>query len=226
MQTIKNILSGNKNNSAESKVLDKIDLLSINYDDTVSIILNDKKIQLATILAKMLADNEAYITSSSWLDMLSNNCTNQNKLKASLSSVKPKSPAPLIATKDTMTMTAEDFKAHKIGLYSQFQLELDCLLARYSITCFDTLLTAADIFTLQDVEEYGQKLKDETVSNEILEKITLPYISVTRNNEHIIVVLDDCNRISEIKHFMIDLEDHFINISRADMVVTFKEFVV
>lgn len=227
MQKIKKILENNKNNSNETKALDRLESMDIKYIDD-DVIINGNNIRIATIISKMLADNESNITSSSWLTMLAKGYTNQNKWKAG-NTAKPdfvaKSVISLVSETETTTMSACDFKAHKLGLYNQFSSELEVLLARYGVTCFDTLLTAEDIFTLQDAEEYGQKVKDETVSNEILEKITLPYISVTRNNGHIIVVLDDCNRISEIKHFMIDLEDHFINLSRADMVVTFKEYV-
>ena len=220
MKEIKAILENNKSNSAEAKALDKIPMLSIDYTSQ-DITINTHIISLHTVLAKLLADNEANITSASFLDMLAQGFTNQNKQKA-----KPnKSSIPLVQPAEIRFMSAEDFRNHKLGLYSQFISELENLTTLYSIDCFDNTLTATNIFELQDDVEYNKRLSNEQVSEAVLNSITLEYDSIRKNNGYVLLVLADSNKLADVKHMVIDLEDQYLDVKRIDYTITFMDVV-
>jgi len=222
MEKIKQILQGNKKNSSEAKVLDKLELgmLDIKYEGKIEI--NEYKIELATILAKVLADNESSI-SNSWVHMLASGCTNQNKMKTAAESSK-KSPLPLFVQGET-PMSAKDFKDHKIGLYTVFIEELKALHARYGVSCMELEdVTSEGIFEKQDREEYTYKIEEETVSPEISGIITRLGINsdaLTKNGEYYILLINEEESLSKVKTVMEELKGLFSLVSRYEYTITF-----
>lgn len=222
MNKIIEILSGNKTNSNEAKALDKLNLLSIEYDDS-AVTINNSCIMLSTIIAKLLADNENTITSANWLAMLAGGFTNQNKMKSN--TIKTiKSAVPLITQKETVTMSASDFKAHKIGLYSQFCDELHALTMRYGIP---QLHYYPDIiFDELDKTEYEQRLADEKPSKAVIDEIDnllIGYDSLTKNNSSYILSVNENEKMSDVKQATEALKKVFTEVSRIDYIITFKE---
>ena len=222
MEKIKQILQGNKKNSSEAKVLDKLELgmLDIKYEGKIEI--NEYKIELATILAKVLADNESSI-SNSWVHMLASGCTNQNKMKTAAESSK-KSPLPLFVQGET-PMSAKDFKDHKIGLYTVFIEELKALHARYGVSCMELEdVTSEGIFEKQDREEYTYKIEEETVSPEISGIITRLGINsdaLTKNGEYYILLINEEESLVKVKSVMEELKELFSIVSRYEYTITF-----
>ena len=226
MKKIIGVLEDNNSNSSETVLLDKLDLLEIDYDTDAGIKINDYRIELTTVIAKLLSDNVSVCTDSAWLSMLSKGYTNykkQNKHKKEGDASKSKEP--LVQPAEIRFMSAEDFKNHKIGLYSQFIRELENLTTLYSIDCFDNTLTATNIFELQDDTEYNKRLTDEQVSQAILDSITLEYDSITKNNGYVILVLADSNKLADVKHMFIDLEDQYLDVKRIDYTISFMDVV-
>jgi len=222
MKKIKQILQGNKKNSSEAKALDKLELgmLDIKYEGKVEI--NEYKIELATILAKVLADNESSI-SNSWVHMLASGCTNQNKMKTAAESSK-KSPLPLFVQGET-PMSAKDFKDHKIGLYTVFIEELKALHARYGVSCMELEdVTSEGIFEKQDREEYTYKIEEETVSPEISGIITRLGINsdaLTKNGEYYILLINEEESLVKVKSVTEELKGLFSLVSRYEYTITF-----
>ena len=222
MKKIKDILQGNKKNSSEAKVLDKLELgmLDIKYEGKVEI--NEYKIELATILAKVLADNESSI-SNSWVRMLASGCTNQNKMKTVAESSK-KSPLPLFVQGET-PMSAKDFKDHKIGLYEVFIEELTTLQARYGVSCMEMAdVTSEGIFEKQDRKEYELRLEEETVSPEIegiITRLGIDSNSLTKNGEYYILLINEEESLSKVKTVMEELKGLFSLVSRYEYTITF-----
>jgi len=223
MKKIKQILQGNKKNSSEAKALDKLELgmLDIKYEGKVEI--NEYKIELATILAKVLADNESSI-SNSWVHMLASGCTNQNKMKTAAESSK-KSPLPLVPECETIPMSAKDFKDHKIGLYAVFIEELTTLQARYGVSCMDMAdVTSEGIFEKQDREEYAYKIEEETVSPEIsgiITRLGIDSDALTKNGEYYILLINEEESLSKVKTVMEELKGLFSLVSRYEYTITF-----
>jgi len=222
MKNIKDILQGNKKNSSEAKALDKLELgmLDIKYEGKVEI--NEYKIELATILAKVLADNESSI-SNSWVRMLASGCTNQNKMKTVAESSK-KSPLPLFVQGET-PMSAKDFKDHKIGLYEVFIEELTTLQARYGVSCMEMAdVTSEGIFEKQDRKEYELRLEEETVSPEIegiITRLGIDSNSLTKNGEYYILLINEEESLSKVKTVMEELKGLFSLVSRYEYTITF-----
>ena len=222
MKKIKQILQGNKKNSSEAKALDKLELgmLDIKYEGKVEI--NEYKIELATILAKVLADNESSI-SPSWVRMLASGCTNQNKMKTAAESSK-KSPLPLFVQGET-PMSAKDFKDHKIGLYEVFIEELTTLQARYGVSCMEMAdVTSEGIFEKQDRKEYELRLEEETVSPEIegiITRLGIDSNSLTKNGEYYILLINEEESLSKVKTVMEELKGLFSLVSRYEYTITF-----
>ena len=222
MKKIKQILQGNKKNSSEAKALDKLELgmLDIKYEGKIEI--NEYKIELATILAKVLADNESSI-SNSWVHMLASGCTNQNKMKTAAESSK-KSPLPLFVQGET-PMSAKDFKDHKIGLYTVFIEELKALHARYGVSCMELEdVTSEGIFEKQDREEYTYKIEEETVSPEISGIITRLGINsdaLTKNGEYYILLINEEESLVKVKSVTEELKGLFSLVSRYEYTITF-----
>ena len=222
MKNIKDILQGNKKNSSEAKALDKLELgmLDIKYEGKVEI--NEYKIELATILAKVLADNESSI-SNSWVRMLASGCTNQNKMKTVAESSK-KSPLPLFVQGET-PMSAKDFKDHKIGLYEVFIEELTTRQARYGVSCMEMAdVTSEGIFEKQDRKEYELRLEEETVSPEIegiITRLGIDSNSLTKNGEYYILLINEEESLSKVKTVMEELKGLFSLVSRYEYTITF-----
>lgn len=226
MNRIKDILDNNNSNSSESALLDKIDMLSINYDDGISVKINDYKIDLSTMVAKMLSDNVSSATDSAWLNMLSLGYTNykkMNKIKKEEGGAIKKSSLPLIPKKDTVLMTADDFKSHKIGLYSQFIDELDALTQRYSIPQMHFYPDV--LFSELDSVEYEARLADEKPSRIVLDEIEnclIQYDSLTKNNSHYILVINEDEKMIDVKKTVEQLVKCFKNVKRVDYIITFE----
>ena len=229
MEKIKQILQGNKKNSSEAKALDKLELgmLDIKYEGKVEIVEeggNKYKIELATILAKVLADNESSI-SPSWVSMLASGYTNQNKMKTTVAESSKKSPLPLVPECETIPMSAKDFKDHKIGLYAVFIEELTTLQARYGVSCMDMAdVTSEGIFEKQDREEYACKIKEETVSPEIegvITRLINSYDSLTKNGEYYILLINEEESLSKVKNATEELKGLFSLVSRYEYTITF-----
>ena len=222
MKKIKQILQGNKKNSSEAKALDKLELgmLDIKYEGKVEI--NEYKIELATILAKVLADNESSI-SNSWVRMLASGCTNQNKMKTVAESSK-KSPLPLFVQGET-PMSAKDFKDHKIGLYEVFIEELTTLQARYGVSCMEMAdVTSEGIFEKQDRKEYELRLEEETVSPEIegiITRLGINSDALTKNGEYYILLINEEESLVKVKSVTEELKGLFSLVSRYEYTITF-----
>lgn len=225
MNRIIDILENNNSNSSENALLDKIDMLSITYDDGISVKINDYKIELSTMVAKMLSDNVTSCTDSAWLNMLSAGFTNykkMNKVRKEEGTVK-KSSLPLVPKKDTVLMTSSDFKSHKIGLYSQFIDELDALTQRYSIP---QMHFYADVmFEELDSMEYEKRLADEKPSRIVIDEVEnclIQYDSLTKNNNHYILVVNEDEKMIDVKKTVEQLVKCFTNVKRVDYIITFE----